>query len=244
MKKRLIALCMAIVLILGLFPVSVMAEEGTGKSKYLAAYAKTVTVDGTLDELAWSTHGVMTGGNANRAFGVLWSGNTLYLGVVPESTDTELRVKLGEAEITVTKAGASGIERVSAIWGANAVEVAIPYLVSSYMQTCALELHMADTAWSGTLGFDSLERTFLPNLPNRSDSDDSLGHKVTADSYTMYRKYVEGVSNVGNRVDLANFSVSPLGSQTQTATVEFDFEASKMPVRVHPWRCAAIPGLA
>ena len=89
---------------------------------------------------------------------------------------------------------------------------------------------MADTVWSGTLGFDSLERTFLPNLPNRSDSDDSLGHKVTADSYTMYRKYVEGASNVGNRVDLANFSVSPLGSQTQTATVEFDFEASKMPV--------------
>lgn len=229
MKKRLIALCMAIVLVLGILPVSVMAE-GIGKSDYLAAYAKTVTVDGTLDELAWSTHGVMTGTSANRAFGVLWSGNTLYLGVVPESTDTELRVKLGEAEITVTKTEASGIEGVSAVWGANAVEVAIPYLVSSYMQTCTLELHMADTVWSGTLGFDSLERTFLPNLPNRSDSDDSLGHKVTADSYTMYRKYVEGASNVGNRVDLANFSVSPLGSQTQTATVEFDFEASKMPV--------------
>lgn len=229
MKKRLIALCMAIVLVLGILPVSVMAE-GIGESDYLAAYAKTVTVDGALDELAWSTHGVMTGTSANRAFGVLWSGNTLYLGVVPESTDTELRVKLGEAEITVTKTEASGIEGVSAVWGANAVEVAIPYLVSSYMQTCTLELHMADTVWSGTLGFDSLERTFLPNLPNRSDSDDSLGHKVTADSYTMYRKYVEGASNVGNRVDLANFSVSPLGSQTQTATVEFDFEASKMPV--------------
>lgn len=229
MKKRLIALCMAIVLVLGILPVSVMAE-GIGESDYLAAYAKTVTVDGALDELAWSTHGVMTGTSANRAFGVLWSGSTLYLGVVPESTDTELRVKLGEAEIVVTKTKASGIEGVSAVWSANAVELAIPYLVSSYAQTCTLELHMADTAWSGTLGFDSLERTFLPNLPNRSDSDDSLGYKVTTDSYTMYRKYVEGVSNVGNRVDLANFSVSPLGSQTQTSSVEFDFEASKMPV--------------
>ena len=76
MKKRLIALCMAIVLVLGILPVSVMAE-GIGKSDYLAAYAKTVTVDGALDELAWSTHGVMTGTSADRAFGVLWSGNTL-----------------------------------------------------------------------------------------------------------------------------------------------------------------------
>lgn len=39
MKKRLIALCMAIVLVLGILPVSVMAE-GIGKSDYLAAYAK------------------------------------------------------------------------------------------------------------------------------------------------------------------------------------------------------------
>lgn len=229
MKKRLIALCMAIVLVLGILPVSVMAE-GIGKSDYLAAYAKTVTVDGALDELAWSTHGVMTGTSADRAFGVLWSGNTLYLGVVPESTDTELRVKLGEAEIAVTKTEASGIEGVSAVWSANAVELAIPYLVSSYAQTCTLELHMADAAWFGTLGFDSLERTFLPNLPSRSPSTESLGYEVKADSYTMYRKYVEGVSSVGNRVYLANFGVSPLGSQTQTATVEFDFEASKMPV--------------
>ena len=131
MKKRMIALCMAIVLILGLFPVSVMAEEGTGKSKYLAAFAQTVSVDGALDELAWSKHGTMTGQSGTRAFGILWSGSMVYFGIVPEPADTELRVKLGDAEITVTKDGASGTAGAAAKWGTSAIELAVPYAVSS-----------------------------------------------------------------------------------------------------------------
>lgn len=229
MKKRMIALCMAIVLILGLFPVSVMAEEGTGKSKYLAAFAQTVSVDGALDELAWSKHGTMTGQSGTRAFGILWSGSMVYFGIVPEPADTELRVKLGDAEITVTKDGVSGTAGAAAKWGTSAIELAVPYAVSRYSQTCAVELHMSDASWTGTLGFDSLERSFLPNLPTRSASSESVGYNVSADSYTMYRKYVEGVSSVANRVYLANYGVSEFASQTQASTIEFDFEASKMP---------------
>ncbi len=226
MKKRVVALCLVIALIAGSVPTITLAQSST--PTYLAAYSGSVTVDGSMKEAAWVTDGQLSDATAGRNFGVLWDGEYLYLGVVPQAGDHEISVTLGQDVLTVTPDGANGIAGAISVWG-SAVEMKIPYAVNSYSQRLNLNLAMGTMEWSGEICFDSYARTNSYSMGFRGASEDAIGITDTADGFTMYRKYVAGASYGSNRVYAGQFDVIPLGSETSPATLEFSFQADKLP---------------
>ena len=128
MKKRLLALCLAAALILGMLPsITLISKAENTKYKHPVVYADEIIVDGIADEGGWALLGRMSGWNASRTFGSAWGPSTLYLAVVPEAKDTVLTVKLGGKTLTVNKtSGVSGVEGAAAVWGADVVEISVP----------------------------------------------------------------------------------------------------------------------
>lgn len=226
MKKRVLAFFLAIALIIGIMPTVALAQSST--PAYIAAYSDAVTVDGSMKETAWVANGQLSSATSERSFGVLWDGENIYLGIVPQVGDSEISVTLGESVLAVTPDGANGISGATSAWD-SAVEIKIPYAVNSYSQQLNLSLAMGDMAWSGAIDFDSYVRTNSYPMGFRAASEDAIGITDTTDGFTMYRKYVAGASYGSNRVYAGQFDIAPLGSQTNTATLEFTFQADKMP---------------
>ena len=102
MGKRLISLLLAVVMVIGMVPISALptfAAE-TEKPNIFASYAENVAVDGALSESAWLTYGKMTSADSTtvKNFGVLWDKGNLYLGF--NSTD-EVTVQINGAAVPV-----------------------------------------------------------------------------------------------------------------------------------------------
>ena len=165
MKKRILALCLAAVMLLGMLPVGAAAEAA--EPVYLAAYAAAVTVDGTADEVVWALNGQMTG-ETDRAFGALWNLETLWLAAVPQTGDGALTLTVAGRTLTVAADGTCSGDLAAAAEAAcgTAVEVAIPMSAlgvsfEDYGQTVDLSASLGGASWEGKLALNSLERKVL-----------------------------------------------------------------------------------
>ena len=241
MKKRLLALCLAVVLLLGMMPVRSFATDTENEPSHQAAYAGAIAMDGSLSESAWNAYGKITDGTSFRCFDVLWDAANLYIGLKPEAADTAFTVTAADKTLTVDKtAGASGITGAEAVW-ADAVEVKIPLeslriSVNNYGQSIAARIAMGAMAWEGDIELNSTERSDI--IPASSftgthnDSTTNLKTEVLADGgFHWSRAYEEGVPNSADYLSYFQLNNNPILNQGVKGTsVEFDFQMHSVPV--------------
>ena len=238
MRKRIVCLLIAIVMVVGMIPASIFATEA--ESVYYAGYSGAVAVDGNASETAWITEVDMTDGENTRAFGALWGKGNLYLAVVPEEGDTTVTVTVGSVTATVTAAGVTGVVGASSAWG-DVVEIALPLsslgvTLTGYNQKVEATVAVGEISWSGNICLEYTERisvspTSLKGLANGAAAPNA-GYTFSSDNdgVTMYNKYVEGAANsaaVGRVYAIGNVSLIPSG---RDLVFDFDFSAAKMPV--------------
>ncbi len=240
MKKRLIALCLTLALLLGMMPVLSFASDPEIEPAHQAAYAGTVTVDGKLEESAWNAYGEMTDGTSSRFFDVLWDAQNLYIALKPQAADTAFTVSVAGKTLTVSKAaGASGITGATAAW-ADAVEVKIPVsaleaAVSNYGQRIAMKLSMGDLVWEGDAVLNSTERNAALSASGFSgthnESTTNLKTQVMADGgFHWSREYAAGVADSQDYASYFQMSGNEiLNGGVKGTSVEFDFQMDKVP---------------
>ena len=144
MKKRILALLLAFVMVFGMVPTFAMAEESAETTVYEALVASGVTVDGSLDETDWLTNGKLSGG---QNFDILWDGAHLYFAATAEEADEQLVVTAGETTLaTVEKTGA-------------AFEAAVAYTTKGVSVIENVTLAIGESTWTGNVSLVKMART-------------------------------------------------------------------------------------
>jgi len=224
MGKRILSLLLTLALILGMvpgMPFSVAAAQQVAVD-YEAAYASSVTVDGSLSETAWLTSGKLSGG---QPFDILWNQNALYFAVVPGSADSSLTVSAGGKTTSVTKTNTTN-------WG-TVVEVQLPYTVSDYGVVENVTIAMGASNWSGNVALSSLERTqkvAASNLSGKSTGSPTTTADGTGFTFTLAPAATAPGASAGYQErQYAYGTVSALGNHTADLSIEFDFAATALP---------------
>ena len=152
MTKRILALCLAVFMVVGLIPAAA-ADTSTPAQKVINAdLSYELSVDGSLSE-AWDLTGKLSDGEQTRAFGALWDTQKLCLAYVPEE---------GDGDLTVTLNGETFTAESSAVTAATsaAAEFAIPLSAanitfSAYNEIKSLTVSLGSLTWSGSVRFGS-----------------------------------------------------------------------------------------
>ena len=244
MKKRMMAICLMVVMIAGMLPTNLIAEaETTSEPMHIAAYLEApVNVDGNLTETGWLTYGQLSGSGTTREFGALWDSENIYLALVPQEQSERCSVVIAGKTLIIAADGmVEGDLKDTAVVGRNgAVEIKIPFqaigkTLSSYAQNVDLALSVGGAEYKGQLRFGSRVRE-VSKL-----SVDSFGLKSPKTAQTMWGptkggfrmcdKYIEGGTNVaGGRAYMIKANNGTLLNRTETVGFEFDFHAASMPV--------------
>lgn len=148
MKKRILALCLVLAMVIGMLPMIALAGgEGTGSSNVMIAESGKVTVDGSLSEAEWHLGGNLSG---ETDFGAIYDGDYLYLGV--NAAVDGLSVTLNGVNVTAeTVKGESATEAKVSLEAAGLD-------LYEYNTSASLKVALGDAAWEGTVRFDAASR--------------------------------------------------------------------------------------
>ncbi len=228
--KRLLVMVLVCTMILGVLPaitLPILAEEASGPV-YQAAYAESVTVDGALDKTFLINYQMSEG----AAFGAMWNRNTFYLAVAPRQGDSKLEITFGDQKLTVTKAGATGIDGAKSAWG-KVIEVSIPNTVVSYDDTKALSLSMGNASWAGTVEYSSVDRvvnvTAMPMRDWNVYADNYFQGGYELENGIRYTSIYGETGDATTCYTLGYFDL--LQTRKANISLEFNFYAEKMPVQ-------------
>lgn len=229
MRKRILAICLAAALMIGMLPaitLTIGAETETAEPAYQAAYAEMVSADGQLTEAQWLTDGYLSDG---RRFGALWDGENLYLAVKDAQGET-LSVALGDKEFSFEADGTTEVKISFVDFGLT---------LHDYSQTVPMKLVLGGASWEGELHFSALERSshaasyLTGEQVNWVGADyPSLGSESAVGGYRVYHEYLADGQNTSNGriyVYTPMKSVTPFQDRSKTVTVEFDVLIEKMP---------------
>ena len=198
MTKRALALCLSVILLLGLLPTSAFAAENQASAVYSAAYAAALTADGNTTEGPWLLDGRLSD---ESRFGVLWNSKYLYVAADAGTLNVTVNGKTASVAADGTVTGIDGAEAAVA----SALELKIPMAalelnIADYKQTAELTVSNGTGSWSGTLCFNGLVReaadlkyTFeLTKKYNVTDTDsENLGGEKVDGGFRMYNRYLE-----------------------------------------------------
>ena len=244
MKKRLLAILLTVAMLVQLLPMTVLAEEGSEETTatYPAAFAGTVTVDGSASEKQWGANGklISADGSQTRAFDILWDTEALYLLAIPGNGDDTLTFTAGEGSVTVTpESGKTGDAR----WD-SAVEVKLPLSqvgvsVKNYGLEIPVSVTLGGCKWEGNAILTSNERLQKVSGMSRTQSGDDAANTSNLKTYftedggmRFTRIYGSGEST--NAYDAAFYKMGAanfpeLVDGLEHVSIEFDFVADAMP---------------
>ena len=230
MKKRVCALFLTAVMLLGILPASVWASDSP-EPVHLAAFSSAVTVDGSLSETGWLTYG---------GFGALWDQENLYLAV--EATEAELELNGCSLQIFSDGTVSGTLAEAADVAHADALEIKVPFsavglALHNYFQTVPLTLTAGDTAYDGLLGFNGLIRSasnLLPadfNVAKGSNLSGQNGWEAADGGFRLYDNYLEdGSAKGGGRAYMIKNSLAAYTNRTETIWTEMDLRADSLPV--------------
>ena len=234
MKRRMLAFCLAFVMVLGMIPTFALAEESVASTEHLAYYAANVTVDDAINETDWYLYGKMTDSEtgASRAFDVLWDQNTLYLAVKGAAND-ELVVESAEYDF-YNSYGISGDAEIAIDMGN------FGGAVTDYGRVIPLELSVlgddGTSVWSGNVTLSSASRDQAITGWSQSypaSNATNLKTDILPDGGLNFsRKYGNGSNTTA--YDAAIYKILNNGTYAtsdnlEMTSMEFDFRCDSMP---------------
>ena len=163
MKKKLLVLLLATVIVLGVLGLNASAdpEQATAVPVATALWAadNSVTVDGTATEANWLFDSQIKGSSGNTTFAKLWNGTDLYLAVKVGSAAT-LKTTLHGTTINVTL-GSAPVADVSGVvvkQSGNMLEMKVPFSsigfgMHGYSQQMDMTLELDSSRFEGKLTF-------------------------------------------------------------------------------------------
>ena len=232
MTKRVLSMLLAVIMLLGILPLSVLAADAEITAAPLkghpAAYAISVTVDGETAEKDWALSGNLTDGTD---FGFLWNEDYLYLAI--DSTEAASLTVNGEACTPAAENAATGTVQ----------EMAIPFsdlgLKVRGGETLNVEIACGTATFTGVVELDTLVRSHIPvcGQSGKSKQTANLGFDFTNNVYHMWDRYGDGSATgaANDRVYAIFKGVTPLSAVNQAHVVEFDFYADALPVITPGW---------
>ncbi len=247
MKKRLLAIFLAVVMLIGLLPTTAFTLDlGTQPAVpvYQAAYTSSATPDGVLDETAWMTNGTMTAGDDSRSFGALWTSGTLYFAVPLKTGDSTVSLSLNNKQIAVTAAGVTGAANAVSRWvDGSVVEFAIPtgdadFTICDYTQLIPFEISVGSCSFRGNLGFSSVVRTevnldpaaYVESYYQGQVYETDLSYASSTAVSNGYIMEMEVPQDQKTYYDMHRTvtAAQPIDTAAGVATVEFDLNIASM----------------
>ncbi len=225
MTKRILALCLAVFMVVGLIPAAA-ADTSTPAQKVINAdLSYELSVDGSLSE-AWDLTGKLSDGEQTRAFGALWDTQKLCLAYVPEE---------GDGDLTVTLNGETFTAESSAVTAATsaAAEFAIPLSAanitfSAYNEIKSLTVSLGSLTWSGSVRFGSgaaseaIEATRFGAVANAGPA----GRTISREDGAVRFQSNSGVT--GRSYQIAT-NLTQMTNHTGTGVVAFDIDTAAVP---------------
>ena len=221
LTRRILSAALCIALLIGLFP-GFRAAAAEPAAYHPAAYAESVTLDGTISETAWAMSGLMTNGTDTHRFGFLWNSGGLYLAMdyVPKALTLVIN------GVTITDTPSACVDVIELFFPAANIGLT----VTGDHQTVPVKIGLGDCIWEGDVVLQPLNRGTVPNLElGIVGSAANLGYTASGNNYRMWNKHNGAAAN-GGRVYVASINVPALANDDQTVVVEFDFTSTSMPV--------------